>query len=150
MDKIQASLSKTKEKLKQRLTGRKRRPGETEANPTEERADSTTSPPQPELHVVADENRDQERDRADAAEEPASSTDRLPQPDGPESVLARGNDNGQEGGDADVDGGEASQKDLHPHPDVGVAVGGVRSGELEGVHPSPSTPISRGVEPDST
>jgi len=100
---------------------------------------------------VTDESRDQEGDRADTAGERASLTDRLPQSDGPESMPAYGNDNDQEGGDVDVDGGEASQKDSHPHPAVEVVVGGVRGEELEGVCPSPPTPsISRGVEPDST
>jgi len=151
MDKIRASLSKTKDKLKQRLTGRKRRPGGTGANPSEEGADSTSSLPQPEPSVAADESHSREGDSADASGGRLVSTGQPPQPDGPESVPARGSDNGQEGGDADIGGGEASQNDSHPHPDVEVAVGSGRSGELEGVYPSPSTPsISRGVEPDST
>jgi len=99
---------------------------------------------------VADESRDQEDDKADAAGVQASSTDRPPQPDGPLSVPACGSDNGQ-GGEADADREGASKKDSHPHPDVEVAVGGAHSGELERVYPPPSTPsISRGVGPDST
>ena len=100
---------------------------------------------------MADESRDQEDDKADAAGVQTSSADRPPQPDGPLSVPAGGSDNGQEGGEADVDGGEATQKDSHPHPNVEVAVAGAHSGELERVYPPPSTPsISRGVGPDST
>jgi len=151
MDDIRHSLSKTKKKIKHLLTGRKRKPDGTGPNPGGEGADSTTSLPRPGPHAVADESRGREEDTTDAAGVRASSTDRPPQPDGPESVPARGSDNGQEGGKADVDGGETSKKDSHPHPDVEVAVGGVHSGELERVYPSPSTPsISRGVEPDST
>jgi len=145
MDNIQASFSRTKKKFKQRLIGRKRKPDGTGANPGEGRADSTSSLPQPEPRVVADESHDREGNRADAAGGQASSTVRPPQPDGPESTPVRGNDNRQEGGEAEVDGGEASQKDSHQNP-----VGGGRSGGLEAVDPSPSTPISHCAEPDST
>ena len=146
MGNIQSSLSKMKNKFKQRLTGRKRRPDGTGANPGEGRADTTNPPPQPDPHAIADESHDLEGDGANAAGEQASSTVRPPQPDGPESVPARGNNNRQEGGEADVDGGEASEKDSHPNP-----VGGGRSGELEAVDPSPSTPsISHGAEPNGT
>jgi len=149
MDDIRASLSKTKKKLKQRLTGRKHKPDGTEVNPGEERTDSTSSLPQPEPHIVADETHGREEDRTDAPGERVVSTGRPPQLDGPESVPARGSDNGQERGDADIDGG--GQKDSHPRPGVEVAVGSGNSGELEVVYPSLSTPsISRDVEPDST
>jgi len=151
MDNIRGSLSKMKKKFKQRLTGRKRKPDGTGANSGEETPDSASSLPQPEHHVIADESHHREWNRAGATGERASSTDRPPQSDGPESVPVRGNDNRQEGGGADVDGGEASQKDSHLRPDVEVAVGSGRSRELEAVHPSPSTPsISHGAEPDST
>jgi len=94
------------------------------------------------------ESYNREGDRVDAAEERVFSTDQ-PQPDGPESVPARGRDNG---GEADVDGGKASwQRDSHPHPDIETAVGSGRSGKLEGTYLSPSTPsISYGGKPDST
>jgi len=151
MDDIRHSLSKTKKKVKHLLTGRKHKPDGTGPNPGGEGDDSTSSLPQPEPHIVADESRDREEDKADAAGVRASLTDRPPQPDGPESVPARGNDNGQEGGEADVYGGEALRKDSPLRSDVEVAVGGVHSEELESVYPPPSTPsISRGVEPDST
>jgi len=151
MDNIRASLSRTKKKFKQQLTGRKRKPDGTGANPGEGKVDSTSSLPQPEPHAIADESHDLEGDRADAAGEQASSTVRPAQPDGPESVPARGNDNRQEGREADADGGETSQKGSYPYPDVEVSVGSGRSGELEAVGPSPSTPsISHAVEPDST
>jgi len=151
MGNIQSSLSKMKNKFKQRFAGRKRRPDGTGANPGEGRADPLNPPPQPEPHAIADESHDLEGDGADAAGERPSSTVRPPQPDGPESVPARGNDNRQEGGEADADGGETSQKGSYPYPDVEVTVGSGRSGELEAVGPFPSTPsISHGVEPDST
>jgi len=152
MDDIRASLSKIKNRFKNRLTGRKRKPDGTGASASGEGTDSASSLPQPESHVVADESHTREVDRADAAEEQVFSARRPPQPDGPESVPARGGDNGREGGEADIDGGErTSQSRSNPHPDVEVAVGSGRGGELEGVDPSPFTPwISHGGKPDST
>jgi len=144
MDDIRASLSRTKKKYKQRLAGKKRQPDGTGV-------DTTSSLPQSEPHVVADEGHDQEGDGADAAEEPFFSTDRPPQPGRPESMPVRGNGNGQEEGEADVGGGEISQRESYAHPDVDVAVGSGRSGELEAVSPSPPAPsIPRGGKPDST
>jgi len=129
MDDIRASLSRTKKKFKQRLTGKKRKPDGTGDDPGGEMTDSAPSLPQPELF----------------------STDRPPQPDGPESVPARGSDNCQERGEIDIDGGEASQMDSRSRSDVEVAVGSGRSGEPEGVYPPPSSPsVSHGAEPDST
>jgi len=151
MGNIQSSLSKTKKKIKQRLAGRKRQPDGTGADPGGGRADSTSPLPRPEPHIVAGESRNREEDGANAAGEPVFSTDQPPHPDGPESVPARGNDNGQEGEEARVDGGETSQRESHPHLDVEIVVGSRRSEELEGVYPSPPTPsIPRGGTPDST
>jgi len=149
MGNVQSLLSKAKRKFKQRLARRKGRLDGTGPNPGEGRADSTTSLPQPEPHAVVNESRDREGNRDNTAGERATSTDRSPQPDGAESVPAHGNDNGQEGGEADVDGGEPSQRGSRPHSDVEVAVGSGRGGELEGVYPSPSTPsIPHGGKPD--
>ena len=151
MDDIRASLSRTKNKFKQRLTERKRKPDGTGANPGEGRAVPTNPLPQPEPDAIVDESHNIEGDSANAAGERASSTVRPPRSDGPESGQALGIDNRQEGGEADVDGGEASQKGLYLYPDVGVAVGGGRSGELEAVDPSPSIPSNlHDVEPGST
>lgn len=77
---------------------------------------------------------------------------RLPQPEGPESVPARGSRDGGQDGEAEVrDGGGASQRYLEPHLDVEVAVRSGHSGELEAIRPSPSTPsISHGGKPDGT
>jgi len=151
MEDIRDSISKIKKKFKHRLTGRKRKPDGTEADPGGERADSTTALLQRESHIVADESYDREGDRANAAEEQAFSTSRPPQPDGPKFVPTRGSGNGQEEGGTDVDGGEASQGYSHARPDVKVAVGSGRSGELEGVYTSLSTPpISYGGKADST
>jgi len=150
MDDIRSSLSKTKKKLKQRLTGRKRKPDGTGANPGEEGADSTSSLPQPGPHVVSDESHARDGDGAKAAGEQAFSTDPPPHPDGPESVPAHGDDDNQEGGEADIDGGEAIQSHSRSHLEVEAAVGSGHSEGL-GVYPSPSTPsISHGMEPDST
>jgi len=143
MDDIRGSLSKMK-KLKQRLTGKKLKPDGTGA-------DSTTSLPQSEPHVVADRSYNREGGGANVAGELASSMDRPPQPDGPKTVPARGSDNGHGGGEADADRGEAGQTHSHPHPDVEIVVGSGRGGELEGVNPSSSTPpISHAGKPDST
>ena len=129
MDDIRASLSRTKKKFKQRITGKKRKPDGTGDDPGGEMADPTPSLPQPELF----------------------STDRPPQPDGSESVPARGSDNCQEGGEICIDGGEASQMDSRSRSDIEVAVGSRRSGEPEGVYPPPSPPsVSYGAGPDST
>jgi len=151
MDDMRGSLSRMKKKLKHRLTGGKREPDGTEANPDEETTDSTSSLPQPGPHVVAGGSHDQEGDRVNVAGERVFSTDRPSQPAEPESVPAREGDNGQGGEVADVDRGEASQRHSHPHPDVEVAVGSGRSGEPEGVYPySPTHSISRGGKLDSS
>jgi len=142
MDDIRGPLSRMKKKLN-RLTGGKRKPDKTGANPDEETTDSTSSLPQPEPHVVAGKSYGREGDRANAAGEKEFSTDRL-QP-------AREGDNGQGGEVADVDGEEVSQRHSHLHPDAEVTVGSERSGEPEGVHPSPSAPlISHGGKLDGT
>jgi len=138
-----------KKKLKHRLTGGKRKPGETAANPDGERTDSMSSLPQPEPHAVAGKSYGREGDRANVAGERDFVTDPPPQPAEPESVSAREGDNGQGGEVADVDGGEASQRHSHPHPDVEVGVESGCSRGPEGVHPSPSTPsISHGGKLD--
>jgi len=152
MDDIRSSLSKMKKKFKHRvgLTGRKRKSDGTRANPGEEGADSTSSLPQSEPHAVVGESYDGQGDKANAAGKRVIPTYRA-QPEGPESVPARGSDNSREGGEADIDEGEASQRHSHLHPDVEVAVESGRSGELEGVYPSPSTPsIPHGGKPGGT
>jgi len=150
MDDIRGSLSRMK-KFKHRLTGKKRKPDGTVPNPREDGAGPTSSLSQPESRVVADESDNRKGDMTNVAGGQVFPTDQPLQPDGPGSVPGPGSDNGKEGGEADVDGGEASKRDLYPHPDVGVAVGGGRSGEFEGTHPSPSAPsISHGRQPDST
>jgi len=138
MDDIRGSLSKMKKKAKHLLTGKKRKPDGTATNPGEG-VNPASSVPQPEPHVVVDESYDGEGDKADAAEEPVFSTDQPPQQGGPESVPEHGSDGGQEGGEADLYGGEASQMDWHPHPDVEISVGSEYSaGEFEGVYLFPS------------
>jgi len=146
MDDIRDSFYRMRKKLEHRLTGRKHKSG---ANSAGERAGPTSSLPQPEPHVVAGESYDREGDGANAAGERVVPTHRPPQPDESEPAPPHRNDTGQEGGEADVNGGEASQKDSHP--DTEVVVGSEPSGELEGVYPSPSTPsISHGGNSDGT
>jgi len=115
MDGIRDSFSGMKKKLKHRLTGRKRKPDGTAANPDGE----TSFLPQPEHHAVEGESHGREEDGADVAGERVFLMDRPPQP---ESVSVREGDNGQGGEAADIDGGEVSQRYSHPHPDVEVAV----------------------------
>jgi len=147
MDDMRDSLSKMKKRVKQRLTGRKRKPDETGANPSGGGADSTTWLPPPDLPVVAGKSRDRRGDGRSAAEEQHFSTDRPLQSGGPESGPVPGSNNDQEGGETSADGGGSSQKYSQPHPDAGIE----RSGEPEGVCPSPPVPpISHDGEPDST
>jgi len=151
MDDIRGSFSKIKKKLKHRLTGGKRKRDGTGANSGGETTDSMSLLPQSEPHVVAGGSHDREGDRANVAGEQVFLTDPPPQPVEPESVPVREGDNDQGGEVADVDGGEASQRHSHPHPDIEVAMGSGHSGEPEGVHPSSCTPsISHGGKFDST
>ena len=139
-----------KKKAKHRLglTGKKAKPDGTAANPGGEGADSTSSLPQPESHVVVGGSYDREGDRADAAGEPDFSTGPPPQPDGPESAPARGDDDGQEGGGADDDGGDLTGQ--NPHSDSEIEVGSRSSQEVEWFSLSESTPSLslHGGEPD--
>jgi len=151
MDDIRGSLSKMKKRFKQRLAGGKRKQDGAGTNPGGEGTDSTSSLPQPDLRVVAGESCGGKGDKADAVGERVFSAGPPPHPDRPESVPARGGDNVHEGGEADVGEGEANQRHSNPHPDFEIAVGSGRSGEPEGVHPSPSIPsISHGGNLDST
>jgi len=141
MDDIRGSFSKMKKKAKHRLglTGKKDKPDGTAANPGGEGADSTTSLPQPESHVVVGGSYDGEEDNGNAAEEPDFSTG-PPQPDGPESVPACGDD----------DGGDPTGQD--PHPDSEIGVGSGSSREVEQFSLPGSTPSLNlhGGEPDGT
>jgi len=149
MDDIRDSLSKMKKKL--RLTGGKRKPDGTTANPDGERTDSASSLPRPEPHVVEGEDYGREGDRDNVAGERVTSTDRLPPPAESESVSAREDDNVQ-GEVADVDGGDASHRHPHPHSDSEIWEEGGSSGEVEWFSFSESTPplSPLGGEPDST
>jgi len=141
MDSIRHSLSKTKKKLKQRLTGRRRKPDGTGANPGGERVDSTSSLPRPDPHVVAGESHGQ-GNSTNADGEQVRLTDR-PQPEEPESVSTCGGGNDQEG--------EVSQ--IHPplHPDSESGMGS-ESSEVEWFSLSGSTASLslHGGEPDGT
>jgi len=121
MDDIRASFSRTKKKFKQRLTGSKRKPDVTGPDTRGERIDSTGSLPRPEPLVVAGGGHDGGGSGADADGPQAYSTD-----------LGRR--------EVDISGGGFSQRHSHLHSDVESAMGSRRSGEVERVHPSTSTP----------
>jgi len=151
MDDIRGSFSKMKKKAKHRLglTGKKYKPDGTAANPSGEGADSTGSLPQPESHVIVGGSYDGEGNKADAAGEPDFSTG-PPQPDGPEFVLACGDDDGQEGEGTDDDGGDPTGQNPHPDSEIGVVSGS--SQEVERFPLSGST-LSLSLhdgEPDGT
>jgi len=152
MDDIRGSLSKMKKKVKHRLTGKKPKPDGVGPGPSGEGADSTSSLPQPDPHVVADESCDGKGDRADPAGERVFSTDRPPQPDQSEFEPAHGGDVSQEGGDADIHGGEPSQSHPHPHSGSEIGVGSGSSRETEWFSLSGSTPSLslHDEEPDGT
>lgn len=136
---IGKSLSKLKKKIKHGLGGTERKPDRTGAKTVGERADPTGSLLRPESPVVSG---------GGSAVQPLQS-------DKPGSVLVRGAEGDQEGGEAHIDG-EANQERLDLHPDVGVVVGSEPSRdadreEVGQVHPSPSTTsIPHSGEPDST
>ena len=143
MDDIRGSFSKMKKKAKHRLglTGKKYTPDGMAANPGGEGADSTSSLPQPESHVVVGGSHDGEVDKADAAGEQDFSTGPPPQPDGPESVPARGDDDG---------GGDPTGQNPHSDSEIEVESGSSRETEwfsLSGSAPSLSL---HGGEPDGT
>ena len=147
MDDIRGSFSKVKKKLKQPFRGSKPKSDKTGAGARGERAGSSASLPQPETHVVAGGGHDRGGNETNTDERQVVSTDGPPQPDEPEPVPGRDRE-GREGGS---DGREYSQRYSHLHPDVEVAVGSGRDGEVEQIHPSPSMPsIPQSRELDRT
>ena len=153
---IQDSLSGLKEKIKLKLPGKKRKPSDTGAGALGEGDDPANSLPQPVPHVVADGGHDGGEGGSNADGYQVGSTDQLPRPDELESAS-----NDQEGGEADVGVGEASQhrSDLRPDVEVGMGIGSGREGNgndadganVDQVHPSLSIPsILQSEEPDGT
>jgi len=117
-----------KKKFRQRLTGSKRKPEVTGPDTRGERTDSTGSLPRPEPLVVAGGVHDGGGSGADADGQQAYSTD-----------LGRR--------EVDIGGGGFSQRYLQS--DVESAMGSKRSGEVEQVYPSTSTPqIPSSGKPD--
>ena len=130
MDDIRTSFSRMKKKIKQRLTGSKRKPDRTETDTPGERADSPGSLPRPETRVLTGGGHDQGEKGANTDGQQAYSTDR-----GRREV--------------DIGGGAISQKHSYLRSDVGSAVGSKRSGEGERVYSSTSTPqIPSSGKPD--
>ena len=119
-----------KKKIKHRLTRTKRKPGRTGADARGERAGSTGSLPLPEPRVVAGGGHDRGGNGANADGRQAYSMD-----------LGRR--------EADIGGGGFSQRHSYLRSDVESAMGSKRSGEVEQVYPSTSTPqIPSSGKPD--
>ena len=150
-------FSRSKKKLKHLLTGRKKKSGGT--GPSETGGANVGSAglvSQPVPYIVVSGTHDLEDDGASAGGRQGS-MDQLPQKDEPEPVPACGSEAGQEGREADIDGGEVGQRYSHPHPDIEVVVGSgpsrkendVDEVKAEQVCPSPSTPpVPHGGKPD--
>ena len=103
MDEIRDSFSRLKKKVKRQLGGSKREPRGTGSRAQTDSVDSAGPPTQAESHVLAGGRHKQEG---------------TPQPDEPESVPARGGEDGQE---IDVGG-----KDVGQRPEAEVTVEGER------------------------
>jgi len=138
---VREPFSKLKEKLKHRLTGRKRQPSEAEADSDGERAGPAGSLPQPGPNVVVGGD----------GEDP-------PQPSEPGSVLgfvpAAESENDRGGDKVRIDGREVSQRP-YTHPNVEVTTGSGpnrEGGDIDGekVEQPSVPPIPRSGEPDST
>ena len=124
------SLSKAREKVKHGLARIERKLDRIESDTVGERAGSTISLPRPEPQVVVG----------------GRPVDQPLHPDGSGSMSVRGGEGDKEG-KADVDGGEANQKDSRQQPEVEVAAGTEPSregndadgGKVGQIYPSPST-----------
>jgi len=152
---IRRSFSRLKNKLER--PNSKRKPDRISANSGGERRDAAGSLSQPASCVVVDGGRDQEDKENDTDGQQIRSTDRPSATGVPEPVPAGRSNNGQEGIEGGVHGGEVSQRYLHPHSDIRLAVGsgsGHKGNEAEGeqvgrVRSSPSTPsITLSRKPD--
>ena len=86
MDEIRGSVSRLKKKLKHRVTGSKRESGRTGTGVQGESVDPAGPPPRTEPPVVAGDRHDRDGNGANAGVRQVCSTDRLQQPDEPESV----------------------------------------------------------------
>ena len=101
--------------------------------------------PGSEPHIVAGGSHGQGRKEPNAKGGQVLSTIRLPEPDEPGSIPARGSVNDRERRGADVDGGEFERAYSHLHSDVEVVEGSgptegkdVGGEKVERVDPSPS------------
>lgn len=151
---MRAPFSKLKKKIKHRLTGRKSNPDKQGADKA--RLDPTGSPRGPGPHVVAGGSHDQEGDGSDVGGPEVHSTILPPQPDEPGRAPADEVEN-EEGSEAEIDGGEISQRNSRSFSNVEVVVGSRSSREGDGeeragqIYRSPSTlSIPHGGKSDST
>ena len=144
---IRDLFSRLKKKLKHLLTERKRKSGGTGAETGGDRADPVGSVLQPVPHIVAGGSHDLEDDRV-STDGRQGLTAQLLQQDEPELVPAHGDEADQQGGEADVDRGEAGQVYSHPGSDAEGEAGcgpgqegsDTNEAKVGQVHPSPSTP----------
>jgi len=128
MDDIRDSFSRTKKKIKQRLTGSKLKPDITGADTRGEIIDSTGSLLLPGPRVTVGGGHDQGGNGADTGGRQAYSMD-----------LGRR--------EVDIGGGGSSQR--HSYSDVEAGMANRRSGKVERVYPSTSTPqIPSRAKPD--
>ena len=134
MDNIFDSLSKKGRKFRDRLRGKKQKPGRTGTETPGESARSSGSLLRPEPRIVAG-GHDGEGNRTSKDVHQDRSRDPSPQP---EPTPADGGDDARQRGEADVDEKEVGQSHSPPGPDVEVVVGSGASRELERFYPSPS------------
>ena len=119
--------------------------GRTGANASGDTVDTASSLPRPVPHIAASGSHNREDNRGGADKQQIRSADRSPTPGVPEPVPARRSNDSQMGVEEDADGGEVSQRYLHPCPDM---VGsepdqkgnGADGEEVGRVYPTSSTP----------
>jgi len=137
---IRDSLSRLKERLEVKSTGRRRKPDSAGSGTDGERVGSAGSPPRLVPYAIVG-GHDGAGGGSNTDERQVHLRDRFSQPGEPESTP-----NNREGGGADVGGGEVSQR--HSCPDIEVVVGSGPGQEVDGadgekaerVHPSSSVP----------
>ena len=139
------SFSKLKKKLKHRFAKSKRESGGTGAGAHGYSVDQVGPPPRAEPPVVAGGSHDRDGNGANADEQRVRSTDRPQQPDEPESVPARGSENDEERGEANIDGRVVSYS--HPPMDVEVTM---ESGDSRDGNDPDGKKVERGYLSPST
>ena len=129
------SLTRQGKRIRDRLRGKKHKPGKPGANTPGESVDSSGSSLQPESSI-AERGNDRGWGGSNAPEQQVRSGDESPHP---------GTTPGSGGGDrreteASADEKKVNQSNLRPDANVGVTVGSEPSQEVEQVQPSPPLP----------